>query len=80
MTAHDITKACGLNRQRFYDHFNDKYALLNWIFDSEVFQFTTQYLALENWQEIILGNLTIVYCNGAFNVIIHTHILFIDCF
>ena len=31
----DICKECGVNRKSFYYHFQDKYALVNWIFDSE---------------------------------------------
>jgi len=31
----DICKLCGVNRKSFYYHFQDKYALVNWIFDTE---------------------------------------------
>ena len=31
----DITSTCGLNRQTFYYHFEDKYELLNWIYYTE---------------------------------------------
>ena len=30
ITISDITDKCGLNRQTFYYHFQDKYELLNW--------------------------------------------------
>lgn len=30
ITVADITNHCGVNRQTFYYHFNDKYELLNW--------------------------------------------------
>lgn len=33
----DITTACGLGRQSFYYHFQDKYQLLNWVFDTQAF-------------------------------------------
>ena len=33
----DITAACGLNRQTFYYHFQDKYELLDWIYYEECF-------------------------------------------
>lgn len=32
----DITKECGMNRNSFYYHFQDKYELLNWIFLTEI--------------------------------------------
>ncbi len=31
----DICRECGVNRKSFYYHFQDKYDLVNWIFDSE---------------------------------------------
>ena len=31
----EITEKCRINRKSFYYHFNDKYDLINWIFDSE---------------------------------------------
>ena len=33
----DITAVCGLNRQTFYYHFQDKYELLSWIYYNENF-------------------------------------------
>lgn len=31
----DICRQCGVNRKSFYYHFQDKFDLVNWIFDSE---------------------------------------------
>lgn len=31
-----ICKECGMNRKSFYYHFQDKYDLVNWIFDTEI--------------------------------------------
>ena len=36
ITVNDITEACDLNRLTFYYHFEDKYALLNWIYYNEI--------------------------------------------
>ena len=33
-----ICEKCGMNRKSFYYHFQDKYALLHWIFDSDFIQ------------------------------------------
>lgn len=35
ISVQDIVKACGLNRKTFYYHFQDKQALVCWIFDNE---------------------------------------------
>ena len=32
ISVSDIAGQCGLNRQTFYYHFQDKYELLNWIY------------------------------------------------
>ena len=35
ISIQDICAACGMSRKSFYYHFPDKYALVNWIFDTE---------------------------------------------
>lgn len=51
ITVADITNHCGVNRQTFYYHFNDKYELLNWIYTQELFIPLTSDITLENWGE-----------------------------
>lgn len=50
ITVADITDHCGVNRQTFYYHFNDKYELLNWIYTQELLPLTKD-LTFENWGE-----------------------------
>lgn len=38
ITVNDICEGCGLNRKSLYYHFEDKYDLVNWIFQSEFAQ------------------------------------------
>lgn len=65
----DITKACGLNRQTFYYHFQDKYELLSWIYYTEGFSVATHDISFENWDQKILAFLITLrkdktfYCN-----------------
>lgn len=47
----DITEQCGLNRQTFYYHFEDKYELLNWIYLNEVFTEFIEDINLDNWDQ-----------------------------
>lgn len=47
----DITEQCGLNRQTFYYHFEDKYELLNWIYLNEVFAEFIEDISLDNWDQ-----------------------------
>lgn len=56
----DITAACGLNRQTFYYHFQDKYELLSWIYYNENFSKITKDISFENWNDKILEMLGIM--------------------
>lgn len=56
----DITTACGLNRQTFYYHFQDKYELLSWIYYNENFAIITDDINFDNWDEKILSMLKIM--------------------
>ena len=49
ITVADITEHCGVNRQTFYYHFDDKYELLNWIDTQDLFIPLTRDLTFENW-------------------------------
>lgn len=47
----DITAACGLNRQTFYYHFEDKYELVRWIYYQELIIDLVTEIDLFNWHE-----------------------------
>lgn len=64
----DITKNCGLNRQTFYYHFQDKYELLNWIYYNELFIKVIENISLENWSERIYKLLEIMKENRYFYI------------
>ncbi len=53
ITIADITMQCGLNRQTFYYHFQDKYDLINWIYYNEYIVDLSDNLTLENWYDKI---------------------------
>ena len=69
ITIHDITEECGLNRQTFYYHFQDKYELLNWVYYSEAISIIIDDLNWDNWDQKVLLMLTRMkneeyfYCN-----------------
>lgn len=56
----DITTTCGLNRQTFYYHFQDKYELLNWIYYNEGFVYVIEGITLDNWDKQVLILLNIM--------------------
>ena len=58
ITIADITDKCGLNRQTFYYHFQDKYELINWIYYNDYIADLSDNVTLENWNDKILELLT----------------------
>ena len=54
ITVSDITSKCGLNRQTFYYHFQDKYELLNWIFYNEAIEPFVEGLSFDTWTDKLL--------------------------
>lgn len=51
ITVKDIVEDCGVNRNTFYYHYQDIYALLQDVFESEMKEFVEKYRGKENWQE-----------------------------
>jgi len=54
ITIQDITRVCGLNRQTFYYHFQDKYELVDWIFYNEAITLISDDLTYKNWDQKVL--------------------------
>ena len=68
ITISDITDSCGLNRQTFYYHFQDKYDLLNWIFSEEIILPFTMELSFDNWSRKLLDLLYTINNNSRFYI------------
>lgn len=66
ITIADITDCCGLNRQTFYYHFQDKYELLNWILYTDVIMPFSEGLTMDNWSDKLLDILNIIKENNKF--------------
>ena len=58
ITISDITEACGLNRQTFYYHFQDKFELVDWIYYNEGISIIVNDLDYNNWDTKVLQFLT----------------------
>jgi probable dihydroxyacetone kinase regulator len=54
ITVKDITDNCEVNRQTFYYHFQDVYALLEWIFEEELEKLIGDYTSYTSWKEAFL--------------------------
>lgn len=62
----DITNICGLNRQTFYYHFQDKFELLHWIYYNECFIKLVDGIDFQNWNQKLLIALSIINKDKAF--------------
>jgi probable dihydroxyacetone kinase regulator len=55
ITVKEIVDLCGVNRQTFYYHFQDVYALLEWIFVNEAEKFVSAQQSIDTWQQDFLS-------------------------
>ena len=65
ITVKDIVEDCGINRNSFYYHFQDKYELMNWIFDMEFIEFIQRGDKDKSIEEM-MALFRILYDNRAF--------------
>lgn len=64
----DITKACGLGRQSFYYHFQDKYQLLEWVFKEGALRPLHSDVTLKNWPKRLEQALTAMEAERRFYI------------
>lgn len=69
ISINDIANECGLNRQTFYYHFQDKYELLNWIYYQEAFIVAIDGLTLDNYEVQFQKLFEIMYADKDFYTI-----------
>lgn len=53
ITVSEIISDCGLNRKTFYYHFEDIYALLKWILESEAIEVVKHFNLIVDYEEAI---------------------------
>jgi len=53
ITVLEIIGNCGVGRQTFYNHFSDKYDLINWIYKKKAEEILDIYFAKSSWYESI---------------------------
>lgn len=47
----EVTDDCGITRRTFYNHFNDIYELLGWIYEHEVIEDIEKYYNMRQWKK-----------------------------
>ena len=60
ITVSEIMSVCGLNRLTFYYHFQDKYDLLDWLYQNEIVNVMKTDLSFETWPDNLFNVLTLV--------------------
>ena len=55
ITVKEIADLCGVNRQTFYYHFQDVYALLEWIFITEAESVVSRHQSIDTWKQDFLA-------------------------
>ena len=66
ITVTQIVDTCGINRQTFYYHFQNIYALAEWTFQQDLQHLTHGHIQLENWQEGLQQIYAYMYQNRMF--------------
>ena len=68
ITVSDIAAECGLNRQTFYYHFQDKYDLVNWVFYNDVVARVLHNDPYASWSDVMLDVLGIMRQSKTFYI------------
>jgi probable dihydroxyacetone kinase regulator len=51
ISVQDIVLECGISRKTFYNHFQDKFQLVDWIFKQEIFGEILSTTTVKNWKQ-----------------------------
>ena len=53
ITVRELVAECGINRNSFYYHFEDIYALFKWMVESEAVEIVKQYDLMMDYHEVV---------------------------
>lgn len=68
ITIRQIMSEAEIRRQTFYDHFQDKYELLAWIYSQEISENIQDFLDYEHWTKVVRRILEYFQANQTFYV------------
>ena len=80
ISVQEIVNNCGLSRQTFYNHFPDKYALVEWIYKSNVLDILKIFQNGGSMFDTILAKLNFIYRNPNFYKKVYRKELFLASF
>lgn len=64
----DIAENAGVNRQTFYYHFQDKFDLIEWIYQTEIFEPYFSEISFKTWDESLTGALKTLRSDSTFYI------------
>ena len=71
ITVSEIIRVCGVNRKTFYYHFQDIYALLQWVFEQEAIRVLQDLDLLTDYEDAIRFILNYVQANDYIRSCVH---------
>lgn len=80
ITVNAIVTPIGLTRQTFYNHFRDKYDLVDWIYRNHAVDFITLLGPDYTWIEAVIAKERIIQSNPTFYKKVYRQAWFIDSF
>jgi len=80
ISIQDIADNCGITRQTFYNHFKDKYDLVDWIYKTEAVDYISLIGKDCSWYDAVINKLNIIQRNPSFYRKIYRQQWFLDSF
>lgn len=66
ITVQDIVTECNTSRRTFYNHFQDKYELINWIYESKSNEILSCFTDSKSWYECLIDIYNYFYSNKTY--------------
>lgn len=80
ISVSEITAACGVSRQTFYNNFKDKYDVIDWIYRTKAIDYLSLIGEDCTWQEAVIKKLEIIRENALFYKKAYRQQWFLDSF
>ncbi len=80
ITILEIARNCGVSKQTFYNHFTDKYALVDWIYKTEAVNYITLVGEGCTWYDAVISKLNIIKRNPSFYKKVYRQEWFLNSF
>jgi hypothetical protein len=80
ISIQEIADACGITRRSFYNHFTDKYSLIDWIYKTEAVDYISLVGEDCSWYDAVITKLNIIRNNPQFYKKVYRQEWFLNSF